>query len=68
MPSRAIGEERWQAVASLMTALACAALLSSTLARPAGHRPLAGTRTAVELLANGSHRFIPQRAILRAMT
>ncbi len=67
MPSRAIGEERWPAVASIMTALACAALLSATLARPADHKPMAGTRTAVELLANGSHRPIPTRAILRAV-
>ena len=60
MPGRVIGENRSDAIAPIVTALSCAALLWSTLDRPPGRQPLPGTRTAIELIASAS-----QRALLR---
>jgi len=48
--------------------MSCAALLWSILDRPANYKPLPGTRTAIELLANSSHRALPKDAPFRVMT
>ena len=68
MPGRVIGLNRSDAIAPIVTALSCAALLWSTLDRPPGRQPVPGTRTAIELLANGTHRALPKVAHLRVMS
>jgi hypothetical protein len=68
MPVRVAGENRKHAIAQVVTAMSCAALLWSTLERPPGRQPLPGTRTAIELLASGSHRALPKVAPSRVMT
>ena len=63
-----IGDRSRNAIASVVTALSCAALLWSTLDRASDHPPLAGTRTAIELLASGSHRGLPKVAPFRVVS
>ena len=58
MAGRVLGEKRWHAIARFVTALSCVTLLWSTLDRTPDSLPLPGTRTAIELLANGSHRAL----------
>ena len=68
MPGRVAGENRKHAIAQVVTAMSCAALLWSTLNRPSDHQPLPGTRTAIELLASGTHRALPKAAPFRVMS
>jgi hypothetical protein len=63
-----IGDRHRNAIASVVTALSCAASLWSTLDRPPGHQPLPGTRTAIELIASGSHRGLPKAAPFRVLS
>lgn len=63
-----IGNRSRNAIASVVTALSCAASLLSTLDRPPGHEPLPGTRTAIELIAGGSHRGLLKVAPFRVMS
>ena len=46
----------------VVTVLSCAAAYISALTTEAGHKPLPGTRTAVELLARGSQRDVSKFA------
>jgi hypothetical protein len=68
MPGRVAAENGKHAIAHVVTAMACAALLWSTLNRTSDHQPLPGTRTAIELLASGSHRALPKVAPFRVMS
>ncbi len=46
----------------VVTVLSCAAAYISALTAEPGHKPLPGTRTAVELLAKGSQRDVSKFA------
>jgi len=46
----------------VVTVLSCAAAYISALTAEPGHKPLPGTRTAVELLAKGSQRDVSKLA------
>ena len=56
--------ERRQAVTKAVTAISCAALLWTSHAVPAGHKPQPGTRTAVELIASASQRMLLRPMLL----
>ena len=64
MPAGLIGEIERLAIAQVVTALSCTAVLLLILAGP-GHQPLPGTRTAVELLASRSERGPSKLAPIR---
>ena len=46
----------------VVTVLSCTAAYISVLTAEPGHKPLPGTRTAVELLAKGSQRYVSKLA------
>ena len=50
----------------VVTVLSCAAAYISALTAEPGHKPLPGTRTAVELLAKGSQRGVSKLARFHA--
>ena len=56
--------ERRRTVSRAVTAISCAALLWTSHALPAGHKPQPGTRTAVELIAGASQRMLPRPLLL----
>ena len=68
MSGRVADENGKRAIAQIVTAISCAALLWSTLERHPGHQPLPGTRTAIELLASGSHRGLLKVAFVRVLS
>lgn len=62
-----IDDRSRNAIAHVVTALSCATLLWSTQ-RPPGRQALPGTRTAIELIASGSHRALPKVAPFRVLS
>ena len=48
--------------ACVVTVLSCTAAFLSVLTAEPGHKPLPGTRTAIELLAKGSQRDVSKLA------
>jgi hypothetical protein len=68
MSGRVADENGKHAIAQIVTAISCAALLWSMLQRHPGHQPLPGTRTAIELLACGPHRGLLKVAFVGVLS